>query len=131
MKTILILAVLISISCVLSDFGIKSGDTWIECNDENTNCADSNHTASANSVCVRRVLKSVLDVNDADYIAAKASDSALGTSNIDTIVSRCMSTTEKDTWLTRNNVLDAPTGITASYSYVPYIPPASSTTTET
>ena len=55
---------------VAEDFGQKyANGTWIECSDENTNCADSDHTNQAGAVCARRVLKFV--DNDAlpEYVA--------------------------------------------------------------
>ena len=39
-----------------------------------------------------------------------------------------MTNADKDYWLSMNMVKDADTTITASYSYVPYIPPPSPTT---
>ena len=116
------LSLFLASSVLAKDFGAKNGSNWIVCS-ENTNCGDADHMNNTDAVCVRRMLKQISNDQSAGYINAKNVDAQLGREFINTVVSRCMTNADKDLWLEQNMVKDTTTSITASYSYVPYLPP--------
>ena len=107
----------------MKQFGARKNNDWIKCAGDNVNCADGNHMNQADAVCVSRMLKQVSNTNDPDYINARNVDGDLDRNNINNIYPRCMTNADKDYWLGQNMVKDDLTGITASYSYIPYIAP--------
>jgi hypothetical protein len=79
-----------SISAKLFGFKTQDGKGWITCDDEETNCSDSNHLNDSNAVCVRRIVKAVSDASNKGYIDALNEDSFLGSDYTNKLVSRCM-----------------------------------------
>jgi len=100
------MAILLLTAVNAKDFGIKNGDDWMLCSEDNTNCADDNHMNQNDAVCVRRFLKQVGNTAAPDYINELSRDTFLNRTEINTLVSRCMNNADKDYWLGLNMIKD-------------------------
>ena len=107
MKYILFLIVS---ACFARDFGqLNLKGAWVKCSEEEPDCRGVDKLDNVDAVCMERVMKSIGNLRNPDYINAVNSDAWLDSGYLNKKVIRCTTDTDMDYWLDLSGVKDTST----------------------
>ena len=82
---------------------------WVKCSEEEPDCRGVDKLDNVDAVCMERVMKSIGNLRNPDYINAVNSDAWLDSGYLNKKVIRCTTDTDMDYWLDLSGVKDTST----------------------